>query len=78
MVHCPSAARPLTQNNGATARRPSRQYTNYNNMTYRAEKLDFSLSPKVPPRSNMDYGPGTMALITPDCDAMRSPSIKWA
>ena len=21
--------------------------------------------------------PGTMALITSDCDAMRSPSIKW-
>ena len=26
--------------------RPSRQYTNYNNMSYRVETLDFSVSPK--------------------------------
>ena len=25
----------------------------------------------------MDYSPDTMALITSDCDAMRSPSIEW-
>ena len=38
--------------------------------------LGFFIKPVRRPNT-MDYTPATTALITSDCEAIRSPSIKW-